>query len=115
MRGWVLDCYPDQERNEMVLWIKTNDGTIKVVDPDFAPKMYVHSSRDRLRKLIKDLEVIGVHDTALEKHRIALGGEEKEVLGIVVHEYSSLLQIAMNIDSWGHYKDHLLFNCGPSL
>ncbi|KQM11366.1 hypothetical protein AOA80_08615 [Methanomassiliicoccales archaeon RumEn M1] len=109
MRGWVLDCYPDMDTNRMVLWFKTPGGAVRVVD-DMTPHIYVHSSRERLDKLKRDLAMIGVEDAERQKRRISLGDGERDVLAVPVREYGSLQSLATTIDSWGNYREHSLYN-----
>ena len=109
MRGWVLDCYPDMDANRMVLWFKTPQGPVRIVD-DLVPHIYVHATRGRLAKLTTDLTMISVKDAALQRRRISLGEKEKDVLAVPVREYASLQPLAMTIDSWGCYREHALYD-----
>jgi DNA polymerase I len=110
MMGWVLDCYPDPaEEDRMVTWVRTNRGAEKVVE-SFVPRIYVRTARDRMDKLIADLAMIGVEDVAVVKRRTGLGEKERDVLSIAVREYADIPPLAATIDSWGHYRDHLLYN-----
>ncbi len=109
MRGWVLDCYADMAENRMVTWVWTNGGVERVVE-DFIPRIYVLASRDRLEKLTRDLALLGVKDLSLVRRRTELGGKEREVLSVAVRDYAAIQPLAVTIDSWGGYRDHLLYN-----
>ncbi|MDW5563356.1 MAG: DNA polymerase domain-containing protein [Methanomassiliicoccus sp.] len=109
MRGWVLDCYADMTENRMVTWVRTNHGMRRVVE-DFVPRIYVQAPRDRLEKLKDDLAMIGVEDTAFVRRRTGLGEREREVLAVAVHDYSTIQPLAVTIDSWGHYRQNLLYD-----
>ncbi len=109
MRGWILDCYPDYERNRMVIWIKTNKGVEKWTD-EFVPEFYVWAPKDQLSKVMRGLRTMGVEDFCLERKKTDLTEKEKEVIAITVQEYSSLPSLAKTIDSWGKYADFGLFN-----
>jgi DNA polymerase elongation subunit (family B) len=109
MRGWVLDCYADVAENRMVTWIKT-DGGMERVSERFVPRIYVSASRERLEKLIGDLALIGIKDTALVRRRTGLGEKERDVLSVAVRDYAALQPLAVTIDSWGAYHHHLLYN-----
>jgi DNA polymerase elongation subunit (family B) len=109
MNGWVLDCYADLAENRMVTWVRTDREAERVVE-EFVPRMYVRASRERLERLIGDLELIGVTGSSIVRRRTGLGEREREVLSVGVRDYASLQPLAVTIDSWGHYRDHLLYN-----
>lgn len=109
MRGWVLDCYPDQAANRMVTWFKTPRGAVRIED-EYLPFIYVHASKERLEKLARDLALVGVKNAALDRRRTDLGGKERNVLAVPVPDYSSLQSLAVTIDSWGNYRDFALYN-----
>ena len=109
MRGWVLDCYADMAENRMVTWVWTNHGVERVVD-ELVPRFYVRASRERLDKLAGGLAQLGVKDVSVVRRRTELGGKEREVLSVAVRDYASLQPLAVTIDSWGGYRDHLLYN-----
>lgn len=69
MKGWILDCYPDQQRDCMVIWLKTEHGIERLVDRHFMPSFYVRcASEEALRKIAADLRMIDVPDTSIEMH-----------------------------------------------
>lgn len=109
MNGWVLDCYADMAENRMVTWVKTNHGMQRVVE-DLVPRIYVQAPRDRLEKLRNDLALIGVKDTSVVRRRTGLGEREREVLSVAVRDYSAIQPLAVTIDSWGSYRQHLLYD-----
>ena len=51
MRGWLLDIYADDASDSMVYWVRTRRGAERVVDRSFLPKIYVHSSQERMAEL----------------------------------------------------------------
>ena len=54
MRGWLLDCYADIDKDRMVTWFRTGSGTQRTEEA-FVPRFYVSAPVARLRKLQKDL------------------------------------------------------------
>ena len=58
MNGWLLDIYPDHGTNSMVCWIKTPRGVQRTEDNTFLPKIYVHSSPERMRELEQALPIL---------------------------------------------------------
>jgi DNA polymerase elongation subunit (family B) len=109
MKGWVLDCYADPVENRMVTWVKTNQSMERVIE-DFVPRICVYAPRDRLEKLKGDLALIGFEDTSLIRRRTGLGEREREVLSVPVRDYSAIQPLAVTIDSWGNYRQHLLYD-----
>ncbi|MBN1677066.1 MAG: hypothetical protein JW880_00865 [Candidatus Thermoplasmatota archaeon] len=111
MRGWLLDIYPDHGTNSMVYWVRTRRGTEKIVDRSFLPKIYVHSSPQRLDELEKALPILdAVGSVGREMKRTWLGEQEREVLGVTIRDYDKVEDVAHTIDNRGRYKDYALFN-----
>jgi len=111
MRGWLLDIYADQENDSIVYWLKTNKGARRVVDRKFLPKIYVHSTPEKLSELEKDLPILdSVKDVGREMKRTWLAEDEREVLAVTVKRYSKVEDVAHTIDNRGKYKDFSLFN-----
>ncbi len=40
MRGWLLDCYADIDKDRMVTWFRTGSGTQRTEEA-FVPRFYV--------------------------------------------------------------------------
>jgi DNA polymerase elongation subunit (family B) len=111
MKGWLLDIYPDYETDSMVYWIRTRRGAERIVDRSFLPRIYVHSTPQKLDVLERALPVLdAVESVGLEKKRTWLGEEERDVLAVTVRDYDKVEDVAHTIDNRGRYKDYALFN-----
>ncbi len=111
MRGWLLDIYPDYRTNTMVYWVKTKRGAERVVDRKFLPKIYAHSSPEKMDDLEGALPVLdAVKSVEREMKRTWLGEKEREVLAITVRDYDKVEDVAHTVDNRGKYKDYSLFN-----
>ncbi len=111
MNGWLLDIYPDHGTNSMVCWIKTPRGVQRVEDSSFLPKIYVHSSPERMRELEQALPILdAVKAVGREMKRTWLGEDEREVLAVTIGRYSKVEDVAHTVDNRGKYRDYSLFN-----
>jgi DNA polymerase elongation subunit (family B) len=111
MRGWIIDIYPDYSSNTMTYWVKTRNGARKIVDRDFLPKIYVHSSADKLGELQEALPILdAVGSVEMERKSTWLSEEPRAVLGVTINDYSRVEEVARTIDNRGRYRDYSLFN-----
>lgn len=111
MRGWLIDIYADDASNSMVYWLRTRRGAERVVDRAFLPRIYVHSSPERLSELEGALPILdAVEAVGRENKRIWLGEEPREVLAVTIGRYSKVEDVAHTIDNRGRYRDYTLFD-----
>ena len=111
MRGWLIDIYADDASNSMVYWLRTRRGAERVVDRAFLPKIYVHSTPERLSELEGALPILdAVKAVGREEKRIWLGEEPREVLAVTIGRYSKVEDVAHTIDNRGRYRDYTLFD-----
>ncbi len=111
MRGWLTDIYPDYESNSIVYWIRTRNGAHRIVDRAFVPRIFVHSTAEKMDELEKALPILGaVRSTERVMKRTWLGEEEREVLAVDIDDFSKVEEVAHTIDNRGRYKDYSLFN-----
>ncbi len=111
MRGWITDIYPDYNSNAMVYWVKTRSGAHRIVDREFLPKIYVHSSADKLDGLEKVLQILDAVDCMDRESKCLWPAEPpKDVLGITINDYSRVEETARTIDNRGRYRDYDLFD-----
>ncbi len=111
MRGWLLDIHPDYGTDSMVYWVRTRRGAERIVDRSFLPRIYVHSTPQKLDLLQRALPVLdAVESVGREKKRTWLGEEERDVLAVTVRDYDKVEDVAHTIDNRGRYKDYALFN-----
>jgi len=109
MRGWILDCFADPDKDGMITWLRTANGTERLVDRSFRPAFYVWAPSDRMGDLRSALRTTGI-DWTEEKRRTWLAEKERDVLRIVPRSYAELQPMARRIDRWGLYRDYRLFN-----
>jgi DNA polymerase elongation subunit (family B) len=112
MQGWILDAYPDYDRDVMVLWLWRRDGAQRVEDGTFRPGFFVHAPRPRLAELRRKLavldEVAVVRDA---RRRTALhASRPAAVLEVVPRRYRDLRRVAQLVDGYGGYYDVRLFD-----
>lgn len=110
MKGWIIEAYPDYEEDRMVLWVKTNQGTRKIVDPEYRPKFFIWAPGHQLDDVEEGLRMMGVHRTSRENRKTWLKGRKRPVLGVEVSEYGRLYSLARTVDGWGDYNNYRLFN-----
>src|SRR4030042_2640307 len=111
MKGWLLDISPDYANDSIVYWIKTRRGARRIVDRAFVPKIYAHSTPERLDELERDLPILdSVKGVGREMKSTWLGEEPREVLAISIRRYARVEDVAHTIDNRGRYRDFSLFN-----
>jgi len=111
MRGWLVDIYPEYETNSIVYWVRTRRGVHRFVDRSFLPKIFVHSSAEKLDDLEQALPILdAVKSTERMTKRTWLGEKERDVLEVTIRDYSKVEDVAHTIDNRGRYKDYSLFN-----
>lgn len=111
MRGWLIDIYPEYDSKSIAYWVRTRRGAQKIVDRDFLPRIFVHSSPEKLDELERALPILNaVKSTRHVKRRTWLGEEERDVLEVTVGDYSKVEEVAHTIDNRGKYRDYALFN-----
>jgi DNA polymerase elongation subunit (family B) len=111
MRGWLLDIYADDASDSMVYWVRTRRGTERIVDRSFRPKIYVHSTPERMAELEDALPILdAVESVGRGQKRIWLGEEPRELLAVTVRKYSKVEDVAHTIDNRGRYRDYTLFD-----
>jgi len=111
MKGWLLDIYPDYANDSIVYWIKTRRGARRIVDRAFVPKIYAHSTPEKLDELERDLPILdSVKGVGREMKSTWLGEEPREVLAISIRRYARVEDVAHTIDNRGRYRDFSLFN-----
>jgi DNA polymerase elongation subunit (family B) len=111
MRGWLLDIYPDYGTDSMVYWVRTRRGAERIVDRSFLPRIYVHSTPQRLDELERALPILdAVESVGREMKRTWLGEREREVLAVTIRDYDKVEDVAHTIDNRGRYRDYSLFN-----
>jgi len=110
MRGWIIDCYPDHERDAMVVWIKTVEGVRRIVDEGFRPELFIWAPAEDLVSMPRRLEMIGIGGTSLVRRKLWLGERERTVLRVPVDRYGDILHLARIVDRWGIHGNYRLFN-----
>tara|TARA_B100001964_G_scaffold244835_1_gene328243 strand:+ start:2498 stop:4744 length:2247 start_codon:yes stop_codon:yes gene_type:complete len=112
MNAWILDIYPDYNRNEMVIWLKNEKGkSIRVTDT-FTPSFYVSGTKHKINELLKDLFPFqSICSISYDEKKQQLDGTiPKNLIRIGVSEYSKLHRIAKKINELGELHHYTLFN-----
>ena len=110
--GHILDVFPDERNDLMVLWIRTASGVERVVDT-YWPTFSVVAPPDDLRALGRRMEALpAVRGVELERRRAGLldGDVERDVLTVEVGRYREMRTLADMVDRLGGYRDHRLYN-----
>jgi DNA polymerase elongation subunit (family B) len=110
--GHVLDVFPDDRNDLMVLYLRTPRGVERVVDR-YWPSFHVQGDVDELRRLGDRLGSLpAVRGTGLERRRADLMDLEREqdVLRVDVTRYREMNRLADMVDRLGGYQDFQLFN-----
>lgn len=109
--GFVLDCYSDPSRGEMVVWLKTASGAVRLAEP-FTPVVYARSrSTAALRDLADALTLVrGVGATDVTEALCGLEDEPSSVLRIPVTDHRMVLRVAQMVDTRGDYRDFEVFD-----
>jgi DNA polymerase elongation subunit (family B) len=112
MIGWVLDVCPDYERDEVVVWIKKENGKVCRLTDSFTPSFYVSGGRDDLNELVWGLAfsplICGVSNE--RKQKTVSGSTPKNLLKIEVPRYSQILRLADGINKDGRFSRYRLYN-----
>ncbi len=108
MRGWILDCYPDEENDSIVIWLRQGKGT-KRIEEKYRPSFYAWADEAHWDHLLASLDMGNVEHT-VEKKSLWLGEAERDVVRIFPRHFSDLMPLAKSVDRWGRYRDHRLFN-----
>ncbi|MFH0815311.1 MAG: DNA polymerase domain-containing protein [Methanobacteriota archaeon] len=113
MSAWLFDAQADIARDEMQLWLWSERGIEKRTDAEFRPELIVwHGSREELRSLAGDMEIMdSVDSTRLVRRKLRLGSDKLyAALAVRPRRYSDLRVCARVVDSRGGYRDYQLFN-----
>ncbi len=117
MRGWILDLYPDYYRNEIVVWVKRENGRVAKLTDRFVPSFYVGGEEDELNRLLEELSF------SSSPSRIVCGCEKelidgtrlKNLLKIEFKDYLEMTRLAENILQRGELSRYHLYNVDISL
>ena len=109
--------YPNYEFNYMTSWLKSektadNCAVAEQLSEPFDPKFYVHSTKGRLRELLKKLkDYPEIKSLELLKRRIDIKDLRlHDVLEVTMREYRELKPCAAMIDREGKYEKFQLYN-----
>lgn len=111
MQGFILDCYPDHQKNLMVTWLKTKQG-IKKIEHEYHPSFYVAGSKSNLEQLQKKLiKKEMVKEIRYTKQKTELGSSHRNnVLRVTLHRLLDIQRLAQQIQEWGKYQNYTLYN-----
>ncbi len=99
IRGWLFDLYPLEA--SMILWIKTEDGSLRRVKEPFYPRFYAKGGRKDLLALFSNLERRGwVKGWEWTEKRDFWSGEMAEVMEIEVSTVDYYLELPKILSPW---------------
>lgn len=109
--GFVLDCYSDPLRGEMVVWLKTEEGAVRLAER-FTPVVHARSrSPAALADLAEALALVrGVGRCERVEALCGLEDEPSPVLRIPVTDHRMVLRVAQMVDARGDYRDFEVFD-----
>ncbi|MEI6796531.1 MAG: hypothetical protein WCK39_06675, partial [Methanomassiliicoccales archaeon] len=91
MRGWILDCYPDEENDSIVIWLRQGKGT-KRIEEKYRPSFYAWADEAHWDHLLASLDMGNVEHT-VEKKSLWLGEAERDVVRIFPRHFSDLMPL----------------------
>ncbi len=111
LNGNILDAYPNNKKNMLVIWLIDNGKGIKIED-NYNPSFYVYSKREELINLATLLRYFPlVEKLNFTFEKINLGSDKKKfVLEVFPKKLKNLRDVAEKIDSWGGYHRYQFFN-----
>ncbi|MBN1389670.1 MAG: hypothetical protein JXA22_03400, partial [Candidatus Thermoplasmatota archaeon] len=112
MKGWVLDIYPDHERDLMDLWVIEETNKRSMLAHRYTPSIIASGSRDDLKQLEGHLDGMeGVR--SFERGEALLDiqdGHPRHHLKVRISNYSKLSDIARDIEAFGSYRRYTLYD-----
>ncbi|MGA1793904.1 MAG: DNA polymerase domain-containing protein [Thermoplasmatota archaeon] len=112
MKGWILDAYPDHERDLMDLWVIEESRKRSMLAHRYTPSIIAAGSQDDLKLLEGHLEgVEGVR--SFKKGEALLDIQDRHPrhhLKIDISSYSKLTDIAKGIEAFGSYRRFTLYD-----
>lgn len=112
MQGWLIDAYPDYDRDSVVLWLWTPQGARRIEDREFPATFFLHARPGDLPGIAKRIEILdAVKEVRPALRRVDLAVEDAvPVLEVVPRHYRDIRELAHIVDSNGGYYDHRLYN-----
>jgi DNA polymerase elongation subunit (family B) len=110
--GHILDVFPDERNDLMVLYLRTPHGVERVVDT-YWPSFSVVAPLEDLRGLGRRMEALpSVRAVELDRRKAGLLDQDRErdVLTVEVGRYREMRRLADTVDRLGGYRDYELFN-----
>ncbi|MBU0498105.1 MAG: hypothetical protein KKG04_09180 [Candidatus Thermoplasmatota archaeon] len=109
--GFIIDSYPDYQKNMMVTWLLCNNTRKRIEEP-YHPTFYIQAppaKRTELHTMLNQLPQI--HRVRATKGKITLGSTKiQHLLEIQPLRFDAFNQLATMIDSWGGFHQYALFN-----
>jgi len=112
MKGWILDAYPDHERDLMDLWVMEESGKRSMIAHRYTPSITVSGAPEDLGDLgryLRDVEGI----RSIEKGEGPLDIQDRHsrnYLKIRISSYSRMTDIAKGIEAYGDYRRFTLYD-----
>jgi len=111
MQGFVFDCYPDYQKNVMVIWLKIKQG-IKKIETPYHPSFHIAGSKQDITQLYNTLSKKDtIKQVTYTKQKTELGSTHPHtVLTVTPFRLSDLQPLAQNILQQGNYQMYTLYN-----
>jgi DNA polymerase elongation subunit (family B) len=106
MEGWLFDCYSDDERNRIVVWIK--DEETRKLEYRYVPYFYVGGTD--LTQLAKQIDGDENFKVQFERKRTAPSMKELNLLKISSSNFRMLKRLAEDIYSTGAHSSFMLYD-----
>ena len=109
IEGILLDVAAD--RNEMVAWVKRDDGRAVPLRAPYRPAFYAAGPKAGLDDLAATLPLVpGVAGVAREMHLLGLRPGRRRVLRVVTMGDAALSTVARLVDARGEHRDFDLYD-----
>ena len=111
-QGWLIDAYPDYDKDTMVLWLWNEHGVHRIEDKGFEATFFVRPPPSEVQEVRRRLEILDqVKEVREVERRVDIGSEDAvPVLEVVPRHYKELQDIARIVDSNGGYHDLPLYD-----
>lgn len=112
IKGWIVDIYPDYEKDEIVLWLKQPDGRVIRFTEPFTPSFYVSASAHDLNALMHDFAFSPLLCAVSYEHeqQLITGAKPRSLLRVEVPRYKELKPLVAQISRQGAFSRFRLYN-----
>src|SRR2546422_11749374 len=77
-QGWLIDAYPDYEKDTIILWLWNQDGAHRIEDKAFETSLFIRPPPPEIPEVRKRLEILDqVKEVREVERRGGIGREGK--------------------------------------